>query len=160
MLNSMCQHIKTVIDGMAIPFQAQPLDAKVQPPTIQMASGPKAYIVGAASAAAWKRQSMPRGPGFQQFDWPIQIYLTLLMSTQVDNLEYMMPAFVDAVLWQLLTTEMPIFVTDNVTGRETELVLIAESGKVDSPPGRLTDDMRMLQYGSGLTINVKEIVQA
>lgn len=103
---------------------------------------------------------MPRGPGFQQFTWPINIYLTLLTSTQIDSLDIVMPAFVDAVLWTLLTAEMPIFITDPVTERESQLWQIGEDGKIDNPPARNSLDMRMLQYGSGISVTVKEIVQA
>lgn len=154
----MTQHIQGLLDGLEIPEQAKPLEAYIQPPPIDISSGPKAYIVG--STGSWKRQTMPRGPGFQQFTWPINIYLTLLTSTQIDSLDIVMPAFLDVVLWTLLTAEMPIFITDPVTGRETQLWQIGEDGKIDNPPGRNSADMRMLQYGAGIAVTVKEIVQA
>lgn len=157
-LNSVCQHVKGLLDGLAIPDQTLPLDAMIQPPPIDIPTGPKAYVW--ASNGAWKRQTMPRGQGFQQFDWPLDIWLTLLTSTQVPDLDQLHLLFVDAVLMALLTAPMPIFITDPTTGLETQLWQIAEAGKIANPPGRTTENVRLLLYGTALTVTVREVVQA
>lgn len=158
MLNSVCQHVRGLLDGLVIPNQTLALEAMVQPPPVEIPSGPKAYIWGAQGS--WKRQTMPRGAGFQEFLWPLEIWLSLFTSNQVAYLDQLQNLFIDTVLLTLITAEMPIFITDPTTGKQTQLWQIAEAGKIQNPPGRTSGDMRMLLYGSGIAVTVKEVIQA
>lgn len=157
-LNSVCQYVKGLLNGLVIPLQDDPLEAWVQPPTVDNPGAPKAYIWG--STGSWKRQTMPRGPGFQEFTWPLEIFLTLTTSTQVPNKDQIQNLVVDTVLMTLLKAVMPVMITDPTTGQVTQFWSIGESGRIDNPPARTGDSMRLLVFTAGIAVTVKEVVQA
>lgn len=171
MLNSIQQYVKGVINGITVPGQAQPLIAYVTPPTVDnMGFQPKAYVW--AGKGHGHRQTAPRGPGFKQIDWDIDIYLDLATNANRPNVagiavDNQFPLIVDAVLRQLFTTTMPIFIDDNGTPQptfppfqgSTQVHHIGEDFHIDYPTERTPGTQRMLWYSLLLTISIAEVVQ-
>lgn len=171
MLNSIQQYVKGVINGITVTGQTSPLVAYVTPPVMDNVGGPpKAYVW--AGRANGHRQTTPRGPGFKQIDWDIDIYLQyetnpnrpVVNSVSIDN---QFPLIVDAVLVQLFTTTMPTFIDVNGTpvgptnppAGATQVHHIGEQFRIDYPTEKTPGTLRMLWYSLVLSVTIAEIVQ-
>lgn len=163
-LNSVQQYVQGVINGISIPGQSQPLVAYVTPPMMDKAGGPpKAYVWGGRMEGG--RRSMPRGPAFKRLTWLMDIYLTYETNPNRPTIggvtvDAQFPLIVDAVMLQLWTTTMPLFITDPQTGYKSQIWSIGETFSIDYPPERSPATLRMLWYSMLLTVRVEEDVQA
>lgn len=156
-LNAVLQHVKTVLNGVAIPLQQKPLNAQVVPPPLEPLSGPMAWITPGPMRG--RRQTMPRGPGFTSPEWQVDITVDLLDLPTDNNIEQVFPLAVDAVLYALWTDTMPVLITDPTTGLKTQLLAIGED--YDFEPGNwvTTANGRMMLFRGRVSTTVKEAMQ-
>lgn len=157
MLNSVLQHVKTVVNGLQLPGQGKPLDAAVVPPPLEPLNGPKGYITPGTMRG--KRQTMPRGPGFTQPLWTVDITLDLLDLPTDPNLEQTFPLVADAVLLALFADTMPVFITDPTTGMRTQLLAIGEEYEFEPGDWKTTASGRMILFRGRVSTTVKEALQ-
>jgi hypothetical protein len=171
-LNSVQQYVKSVVNGITVTGQTQPLVAYVTPPVIDNVGGaPKAYV-WAGRLEPGRRQTTPRGPGFKELNWLIDVYLNYETNPNRPNVggvavDNQFPLIVDAVFKAFWTTTMPTFIDANGVAigntpspGATQITHIGESFRLDYPVERTPATLRMLWYSAMMTIDVQEIVQA
>ena len=156
-LNAVLQHVKSVVNGIAIPLQQKPLNAQVVPPPLEPLSGPMAWITVAPSRG--QRQTMPRGPGFTGPQWTIDITMDLLDLPTDTNREQVFPLAVDAVLYALWADTMPAFITDPTTNLRTQMLAIGEEYEVEQGNWVTTANGRMMLFRGRISTTVKEAAQ-
>jgi hypothetical protein len=156
-LNAVLQHVKTVIDGLAIPLQQKTLNAQVVPPPLEPLSGPMAWITPGSSRGG--RQTSPRGPGFTEPRWIVDISLDLLSLPTDPNLEQIFPLAVDAVLYALWGTTMPDYIFDPTTGNKTQMLGIGEEYSFEPGNWVTTANGRALIFRGRITTTVREALQ-
>lgn len=157
-LNSIQLHVKDLLDAMAIPAYDVPLTAWIEPPPVEDADGPRAYVWGGRMSGA--RQTMPRGMGFMQDIWTIDVYVNYMDTANNPNIDQQFPLLIDAVLAALRADVMPVFLIDPTTGVRTQMLAIGEKYDVEYPPVRLPGNLQMLWSGARISVEVKEALQA
>lgn len=173
-LNSVQQYVKGVINGITIPGQSSPLVAYITPPVIDnVGRAPKAYV-WAGRLDPGRRQTAPRGPGFKELNWLIDVYLNyetnpnrpVVNGVSIDN---QFPLIVDAVMAAFWTTTMPTFIDQNGVPQPGQLMgqsgwsqihHVGESFRIEYPTERTPNTTRMLWYSLQLVVDVCEVVQA
>lgn len=159
-LNSVQQYVKGLFDGLVIPGTApqQTLAAYITPPTVEPLDGPKAFVWG--GRARGRRQTMPRGPGFKEVPWVVDVYLVYETTPDDPALDEAFPLVIDAVLAKAWTTTMPLEITDSVTNVTSQIQAIGEEWELEYPPERLPSTLRMVYYSARIGLDVLEVVQA
>lgn len=157
MLNAVQLYVQSLLADLPIPGGGAPLEAYITPPTVEDIDRPKAYIWGGRLRSM--RQTAPRGPGFSWFDWMLDVYLAYETNPDSPTVDQEFPLIVDAVITQLKTTVMPLFITDPTTGLKSQILAIGEDFEFEYPPERTPATLRMLYYSARLGFNVKEAVQ-
>lgn len=126
MLNSVLQHVKSVVDGLAVPGQSVPVTARVVPPPVEpMSDAPIAYVT-LAGRAKGKRQTMPRYAGFTEIDWPVGITVDFPYPASAPDIDQAFYLISDAILAALWADPMPVFITDLTTQAQTQMTAIGE----------------------------------
>lgn len=156
-LNAVLQHVKGVVDGLAIPGQQKPLNAAVVPPPLEPMSGPMGWITPGPMRG--QRQTAPRGPGFTQPLWQVDITLDLQDLPTDPGLEQAYPLIVDAVLAALWAAPMPVFITDPTTGVKTQMLAIGEEYEFAAGNWVTTAAGRMILFRGRITTTVREAQQ-
>jgi hypothetical protein len=171
-LNAIQQYVKGVINGITITGQTVPLVAYVTPPIMDNVGGPPKAYVWAGRIDRGKRQSAPRGPGFKELNWLIDIYLNYetnpnrptIGGVAVDN---QFPLIVDAIMSTVWTATTPTFIdangvptVNNFSSGASQVHNLGEEFSLDYPVERTPNTLRMLWYSAMLTLDVKEVVQA
>lgn len=156
-LNAVLQQVKSIVNGIAIPGQQKTLNAQVVPPPLEPLSGPMAWITPGRMRGA--RQSMPRGPGFTEPRWEIDITLDLLDLPTDPALEQVFPLAVDAVLYALWGAKMPDYITDPTTGIKTQMLAVGEEYSFEPGNWVTTSNGRMLLFRGRVTTTVRETMQ-
>ncbi|WAL67144.1 hypothetical protein ORV05_04970 [Amycolatopsis cynarae] len=160
-LNTVQQYVRGVLDGIAIPGQTQTLPAYVQAPPLVPLDGPVAIVWGGRMRQ--KRQSMPRGAGFQQLEWQVDVYLSYETSTDTDlepTVDQEFPLIVDAAMQALRTTTMPVTITDPTTHQASQILSVGENMSLEYPPERAPATLRLAYYTCQLTTTIMEVIQA
>lgn len=157
-LLSVQEYVKGQLDGLIIPGIPQALEAYVTPPTVEDIDRPKAYIWGGRCRI--QRQTMPRGAGFKHLGWMVDIYLAYETNPDSPTVDQEFPAIVDAVFNKLWTTTTPLFITDPLTGVQSQLLNVGENMEFEYPPERTPATLRMLYYSCRIGMELFEAVQA
>jgi hypothetical protein len=157
-LNSVQLYVQSLLDNLPIPGMTVPLQAYITPPTIDDLDSPKAYVWG--TRLRINRQTMPRGAGFKHLAWLIDIYLVYETNPDSPTLDQEFPLIVDAVMNKLWTTTTPLFITDPVTGIQSQLLNVGENMEFEYPPERTPATLRMLYYTARIGMELYEAVQA
>lgn len=156
-LNAVLQHVKGVVNGLQIPLQQKTLTAAIVPPPIEPASGVLGYVTPGRMTG--KRQTSPRGPGFTEPRWPVDVTLDLETLPTDANLEQVFPVAVDAVLAAIWADTMPVFITDPTTGIKTQMLAIGEDYGYDPADWRTTAQGRLILFRGRISFTVKEAFQ-
>lgn len=177
-LTSVQLYVKGLIDGLVVQDGIAPIQAFITPPSVDNLDGPKAYVWGGRMNG--RRQTMPRvgtpaaiaagHAGFKRLDWVIDVFLNYEMNpdTPATTLDKDFPLIIDAVLEQVWTTTMPIFIDpDGIPTVEpvagvtyTQILAIGEDFDLEYPPERAPRTLQMLYYSARIGLNVYEAVQA
>ena len=166
-LNSTQLYVQSLINGLSIPAPAggtpSTLEAYITPPTLENLDGPRAYVWGNRMRAT--RQTAPRGAAFKHFAWTVDIYLSYLTAPDDANVDQEFPLLVDAVLQQLWTTTMPLFISSTGipvapgTAGSSQILSIGEDFELEYPPERTPATLRMLYYSCRIGLDIYEAVQ-
>lgn len=175
-LNSTQLYVKSLLDNLTIPGPpGQPsstLEAWIQPPVLEEATNPRAYIWGGRQRG--KRQTMPRmkngdpsTAGFKELDYTLDIYLSYLTTPDAPDADQEFPLLIDTVLAQLWSTTMPVFITSQgvVTSSgfglgSSQILMVGEEWELEYPPERTPATMRMIYYSCRIGMDIREAVQA
>ena len=155
---SVLETVQGILNDLPIPGGEQTLQAFITPPLAHKPVRPTAVVW--ASRAPVGRRAMPRGEGFKEITWQIDVWLMYLMSPQVPNLDYQYPLMVDAVMAAMWSTSMPIPITDPVTGLRTQMTSIGEVFTVENAPVRSPEGQSMYYFAGKIGFTVKEWPQA
>lgn len=173
-LLSVQNYVKGLLDNLAVPGQALPMDFHVAAPALQDMNGPHGYVSGARISAG--RQTAPRitygasytTAGYKKYPWKVEIYA--VYETNADNnptIDSEFPAILDAIILTLETSRMPQWIDANgvaVPGNVpipggSQIDAIAETWTLDYPPERLPSTLRMIWYAAMYTVDLLEVVQ-
>lgn len=157
-LNSVSAYMKGQLDDLPIPGGTQQLTAYITPPTPGKLSGPLAFL-GDVTAQI-NRDSMPRGAGFKNLIWTVQIYLAYSSNPKSAGIDSQFPLIVDAIMKQLWTTKMPLPITDDDTGDKSWVMAVGEKFGFQKPRVRTVGAQQMLYYAARLDAEVRELIQA
>lgn len=159
-LNSVQHYVQGIINGLVVPGSTGKIEAWIQPPALEPLDGPKAYVWGGKMRK--RRQTVPRGRGFQQLDWIVDIFLayeTVSDTTNDSTVDQEFPLIVDAVMDALAATPMPLFITDPTTGKQTQVTSIGEELDLEYPQEKAPATDRLLYYVCVIGAHVTEVVQ-
>jgi hypothetical protein len=168
-LKSVQKYVKNLLDGIAVPGQLLPLEVHITPPALESVDGPIAYVWG--SHLNVTRQTMPRGAGFQNWPWMIDIWVVYLTNENENpTIDDEFPDILDTIMRVLRTTTMPVFIDNDgipqdvsapVTSRQglTQIQRVGERWTLDYPPERTPATMRMYWYSASISVEVLEVVQ-
>jgi hypothetical protein len=157
-LNAVLPYVTGLINDLAIPGSTLTLNASYDPPIQQKLDRPVAYLIPGPSNG--DRQTMPRIQGFKKIEWWIEIYLKFLTNPNSASPGAQFSVIIDAILWQYWTTPMSVFITDAVTGRQSQITAIGEDFEILPAPVETPSTYRSLLFDSLLRIQVKETIQA
>lgn len=160
-LNSVQHYVHSLVNGLVVPGGVGTIEAWIQPPAFEPLDGPKAFIWGGKMRK--RRQTTPRGRGFQQVEWIVDIclaYETVSDLTNDPNVDQEFPLVVDAVMDALAATPMPLFITDPTTGKRTQITSIGEDLDLEYPPEKAPATDRLVYYVCAINAHVTEVVQS
>lgn len=158
-LNSIQQYALGLLQGLQVPWDGiDPVAAYITPPSPLPLSGVMALIAGARAQAS--RETMPRGPGFKNLVWTVEVYLHYQSPPTAPDLDQIFPMIVDAVMVKMWTTTMPLTISDPTTGYSSATMSIGERFTLDYPPVRTANKGQTYVYVARLQFEVKELLQA
>lgn len=157
-MNALLPYVTGVIDGLTVPGGVGTLQAFYVPPIQKPLDGPLAYLQIGPSRV--DRQSAPRPMAFKRIEWWIEIYLKYLANPDQANLKTAFPLTVDAVLYAYWLTAMPTTITDDTTGRTSQIIAIGEECEILPAPPESPAPFRSMLFDTLLRIQVKEALQA
>jgi hypothetical protein len=148
-----------LINGLQIPWDGiPPVTAYITPPAPGAFNGPIALIAGARAQAS--RETMPRGMGFKNLVWTVEVYLHYQSPPTAPNLDQVFPIIVDAVMAVMWSTTMPKPIEDPTTGAKSSVMSVGERFTVDYPPVRTANKSQTYVYVARIQFEVKELLQA
>lgn len=158
-LNSVQQFAYGLLNGLPVPWDGIPaVTAYITPPAPGAFNGPIALIAGARMAAS--RESMPRGMGYKNLVWTLEVYLHYQSNPTAPNLDQTFPIIVDAVMAKMWATTMPTAILDPTTGAKSSVMSVGEKFTVDYPPVRTANKSQTYVYVARIQFEVKELIQA
>lgn len=169
-LVTVTQWLLRVLDQMPLPGNGgQVLQAFITPPNPEENQlDPHCYIW--PSAGAESRQSVPRAPvatvgtnqsGWKEMNHSVDCWVTFFQDGDHDpNPDLTFPVIVDAVMDGLRTTQDPVLLTDEVTGRLSQISGTGERMNYDvAIPKGTSADQRILRYDSRILVRLQESFQ-
>jgi hypothetical protein len=158
-LGSVQSYCLGLLQGLVIPWDSvPPVTAYITPPAPGPFNGPIALIAGARMQAS--RETMPRGMGFKNLVWTVEVYLHYQSVPTAPNLDQIFPLIVDAVMAKMWTTTMPVPIEDPTTGAKSSVMSVGERFTVDYPPVRTANKSQTYVYVARIQFEVKELLQA
>lgn len=157
-LNSITQYMKDQLADLPIPGGGQTLTTYITPPTPGKLSGPLAFV-GDCTAHV-DRESMPRGAGFKNLIWTVQIYLAYTSSPKNSSIDSQFPLIVDAIMTKLWTTTINMKITDTTTQQVSWVMAVGEKFGFQKPRVRTVGSNQTLFYAARLDAEVRELLQA
>ena len=117
-MNAVTQYCFGLLQGLVIPWDGiAPVTAYVTPPAPGVFNGPIVVIAGARMQAS--RESMPRGMGFKNLAWTVEVYVHYQSPPTAPNLDQIFPIILDTVMAKMWTTTMPVKIVDPTTGAKS-----------------------------------------
>lgn len=157
-LNSLLPFMEGILDELVIPGGGAPLRAFASPPVQVPLTNPVCYILPSDMHGA--RKTAPRGAGFMELEWWVDLYLTFETNPTAGDVTQAFPLIIDAILYACWGVTIPTPITDAVTGRRTSILSVAEEVDLVNNPVETPASFRMLMFKSLLRIQVKEWPQA
>jgi hypothetical protein len=158
-LASVQDYCLNILQGLPVPWDGIPaVTAYITPPAPGAFNGPIALIAGARMQAS--RQTMPRGMGFKNLIWTVEVYLHYQSPPTAPNLDQIFPLIVDTVMTAMWTTTMPKPIEDPTTDAPSSVMSIGERFTLDYPPVRTANKSQTYVYVARIQFEVKELLQA
>lgn len=167
MLGSVQKYLRGQLDGLAMPEGVPgPLVSRITPPVQEKVKAPIVYLWGGHVAAG--RQAGPRIKGFKKFPWVADLWLVYQDTPSDAFKNEPFPGVIDAIMWQLMTTTMPLFIDKDgnpvgpnaASASDTQIQAIGENFDLEYPPERLVLSQRQVWYSARIGVDVLEVVQA
>ena len=155
-MNSVQLYAKSLTNGVKGPLTKLPLVAYITPPNPGKLPGPAAYVW--LTMGTNRRQTAPRGAGFRETIWTINIWLMSPGVASNPQADTEFASLVDAVIQKWVTTPMPIPLTDSITGQTTQLVSLGEEFTIEQSPVHSLQDQRLIMFEALLRFTVKEVI--
>jgi hypothetical protein len=165
-LNSVQLYVQSLLDGLVVPGEAQPLKAYVTPPVIDKLNGPRAYVWGGRLRG--ERQTAPRGPAFKHLAWTIDVYVSYLTPPGGALADQQFPLIVDAIMAATWAAKIPLMIDSQgqpvINPLEpppgaSQILNIGEQFELEYPPERNAASLRLLYYTCRLGLDIYEVVQ-
>ena len=151
------EFVQGVVTGVTVAAYPSPLVSYIAPPIPGDAGVPGAYIWGGTMTE--KRQTAPRGQGFKELLWMVDIWLLVIQSNDRVDSDTAFPSLADAVMAALRATSMPVMITDPVSGVQSQVISVGEQFDLDYSPVHTVADQVDVQYVALLRCSVKEVLQ-
>lgn len=159
-MNAVTQYCFGLLQGLEVPWDGiAPVVAYITPPA-PGAFGPAPIAIVAGARMQASRESMPRGLGFKNLIWTVEVYLHYQSVPTAPGLDQIFPIIVDAVMAKMSTTTMPTPIVDPTTGAKSSVMSVGERFTVDYPPIRTANKSQTYVYVARIQFEVKELLQA
>lgn len=179
-INSTLSYIKSLIDQLAMPGGAPPLNVFITPPPAydNPLGSPTAYVWpvngeenrhpdrgGTVPRALVKPQWVSGATvgtpncGFKAVDHSIHIYVIWDQANDEEQADSWFPAMIDAICWQLRVSTDPAVITDPYDGTVSSLIDVGETIPYQITV-RFLEDQRYLRYDCLLPIPCLELIQS
>jgi hypothetical protein len=168
MLASVQYWLKGLLNGLQNPM-LNPLEAVIQPPVLaDTGDHPYAYIWAGRGHEA--RQTAPRAirqpsgavnpGGYQKMIWKTDVRLYTVMAQEDPNIELAFPALIDVTVRWLNTTQIPIIITDPVTGQQSQILTMAETLDLNYATSvtTMSTGQGIIRFGCDFVVEVQEKV--
>lgn len=120
------------------------------------ADAPQAFVW--PSEGEERRDSAPRGPGLKRALHRVSIYLMYIFDPDT-GLSFR--DLVEGVMQTIRTTTMPVQgLTDSVTGRQSDILLIGETMRYTISPPEALSDQRLMAFDGEITADITETFRA
>lgn len=174
MLNSVMAHVKAAIDGLVFPTgltfngttQVPDLKAHITTPYgYTVSDRPHAFIWGGTLNEKRRTMGGPRAATvntsspFHTLNHRIDIIVRYALPLKLVNIDSCFPAILDSIMEVLRGIEMPVKITDALTGRQSTIQIIGEEFDVQYPQLYNLQDGRYALFGAKITMPVKEEIQ-
>ena len=169
-LNSTLQYYKSLLDQLAMPGGAPPMNAYITPPVPDEAAdgAPRCYIWTPdfdESRNPEKGGSVPRAltkggfSGFKPIEHEIHLYVVWDQAADDPQADSWFPGMVDAIMWTLRVSTNPAVVSDSYDGTTTQIIDVGEQmrGQITV---RALDTERYLRYDCLLVCPTMELLQS
>jgi hypothetical protein len=179
-INSTLQYIKSLIDQLAMPGGAPPLNVFVTPPPgyDNPLAAPTAYVWppsgeenrsperGGTVPRALVKPQWPQGAGvptpncgFKAIDHQIHIYVIWDQANDDEQADSWFPGMMDAIAWQLRVSADPVVITDSYDGTVSSLIDVGETMPYQITI-RFLEDQRYLRYDGLFALPILELLQS
>lgn len=152
-VNVVQTHVKSLLDGLELPYTYPNLVTYITPPNPGKLPGPAAYVW--ATTGSNRRQTAPRGPGFRRTDWSVSIWLMAPGIGTDPNADTKFASVIDTVIDALVTATMPIMINDPVSGAQYQMLALGEEFTVQQSPVHALADQRLLMYEAMINLTVQ-----
>lgn len=164
-LNSVQAYVKGLLNGLALPGGLPALTAYVAAPPVTSEAKPIAFIWASNSretrhAGPRAQPGQPSTGGFKKIPYLLEVWILHAEPAGGANRDSQFPSIIDAVTNVFRTTQMPVDITDSITGQKTTLLELGEDIDVDYPPARAIQAQRIYDYRARLTLPIREEIQA
>ncbi len=153
-VNTVQQHVKTLLNGLSIPNYQTNLVTYVTPPNPGKLPGPAAYVW--ATSGVNRRQTIPRGAGFRETVWSVSVWVMAPGLAADPMADTKFAGLIDTIINAVVTDTMPIMETDPISGQTFQLLSIGEEFTVQQSPVHALADQRLLMYEALIDLTVKE----
>jgi hypothetical protein len=173
-LNSVMQHVKSVLNDLTFP-SGLTFDGEHQVPNLKaliaieygltFSAQPLAFIWGGVIDIKRKTMGGPRSAEinstspFRDYTYKMQVTLRYSVPHVLANIDAIFPLIIDSVVMKLSGTQMPITITDALTGWPSTIYEIGEAFDISVPNVFQHQDQRWWAYGARVVTTVKETVQ-
>lgn len=168
------QHVKSVLNDLTLP-SGLTFDGEHQVPNLKaliaieygltFSAQPLAFIWGGVLDIKRRTMGGPRSAEintsspFRNITYKMQITLRYSVPRVLSNIDSIFPLIIDSVVMQLSGTQMPITITDSMTGWKSTITEIGEQFDISVPNVFQHEDQRWWAYGARVVTTVKEDYQ-
>jgi hypothetical protein len=173
-LSSVMNHVKSVLDGLVFPVGLT-LDGTNQVPNLKaliaiesgltFSAQPLAFIWGGVLDIKRRTMGGPRSASinttspFRNITYKMQVTVRYSVPSSLSNIDSIFPLIIDSIVMQLSGTQMPIVITDAMTGWQSTISEIGESFDISVPNAFTHADQRWRAYGARIVTTIREDYQ-
>lgn len=179
-INSTCQYVKQLLDQLAMPGGAPPLNCFITPPPAwdNPLGAPTCYVwpsSGEENRSPNRGGTVPRAltkpqwaagaavgtpnSGFKAIDHVIHLYIIWDQANDEEQADSWFPGMIDAIAWQLRVSQDPVPITDTYDGTVSSLIDVGETIPYQITV-RFLEDQRYLRYDCLMPLPILELIQS
>ena len=157
MINAVQIYLQGILNNLATPYFDTTIAYIGEPIPDTIDDHPRLYVWD--SIGDMNRQTMPRGRGFMKVIHSCELYVLALTTPDDANKDQSFPCLIDAIVWKLLTTTMPIEITDPTTSVASQIISIGEKQKWQYALPATDGDQVWLRCSALFTLTIEELIQ-